>query len=150
MNSLLTFLGEKEALCCGRGWQNCTGSDPLRLFLPSSPNNIKQLLASSPPLCDCVWQQGSVQMWASALGSPVLWSIMKNCSAAGRCGEPHNTSRLQLLQMNVCVSFRHLHKCLALQNSERIWSGHSFFGGIFRRMLIVTTWNKQVGLGGGF
>lgn len=41
------FPGQKEALWHGGGWQDCLGSDPLRFFLPSFPNNVKVDLSSA-------------------------------------------------------------------------------------------------------
>lgn len=91
-----TFLGQKQALCCGRGWQNCRGSDPLRLFLPSPHSNTKvgltqQLLPSSPPLCDCLVARFSTEVSASP-GEPCLMVYYKgllHCRQAWRATQQH-------------------------------------------------------------
>lgn len=103
--------------------------------MPSSPTNIKgfptqQFLPSPVP---SVAVFGSKVQCRGVQYCPVLQSITKDCSAAGGRGEPHNTSKLQLLQMNVCVSFRHPHECLAFENAESIWSWHSYFVGILQK-----------------
>ena len=44
------FPGQNEALRRSGGWQDCLGSDPLRFFLPSFPNNVKVDLSSTASL----------------------------------------------------------------------------------------------------
>lgn len=129
------FLAQKEALWCSGGWQECLGSDPLRLFLPSFPNNVKVDLSSTASLLPMfgskVQSRDQQQPWG-ALSHGLLHRIAPLQVSTER----HTTlPNFTFYGWSIYVSCRHPHRCLAFQNAGSGWSWHQFFlWGCWRRM----------------
>lgn len=118
------FPGQKEALWHSGGCQNCLGSDPLRLFFPSFPKNIRVDLSSTASLLPMfgskVRSRDQRQPWGA-----LSHGLLQRIAPLQVSMERHTTlPNFSFYRWSFCVSFRHLHRCLAFQNAESIWSWH--------------------------